>query len=205
MRYPYLLIFLLSFFLPDSSNAQLKDTIYLMNGEKLAGNILDTSFYTVRIERLKKRGDLKAISIHKDLIFSVWYKDTEKIFYTQDTVAGNYFTPEEVRMFIYGQRDADKKYRNYLAGPGGFLVGAAGMILLGDPFLAVIPPFAYSAAVVYLPKIRIRPHTVTSREFLKYDTYIMGYEKVARKKLFLNALKGSFLGIAAGVTYLLLQ
>lgn len=174
-----------------------KDTVLLMNGEKIAGDVLDTIYHHTKIRILKKKGKEKTIVIDNEEIFAVEYKDGhENVVYEQDSLAGNYFTPEEVRMFIYGERDAQKYYRCPLATGSAVLVGF-GSGYVGS-ILSLIPPFVYSF-VLLAPKIKIKYKTVSNPEYLSSDTYLLGYEKVAKRKKLFRSLVGGIGGLTAGL------
>jgi hypothetical protein len=194
-------IFLFFQLSPFQSNAQSakeasKDTVLFMNGGKLAGEILDTSFRLVKFKYIKKNGKEKTITIENDLVFSLTSKNgTEKIIYEQDTISGNYFSQDETRLFIYGEQDAEKHYHSPYVTAASILVGVASGAW--GAFICPIPPFVFSALML-LPKIKIKYKTVSNPAFLNYDTYVLGYEKVARKKKLFHSLIGGIGGLAGG-------
>ncbi len=168
-----------------------------MNGKILAADVLDTVFHKVKVKYLKKRGKEKTIEIENDLIYSIRYKDGhEQIIYEQDTTTGNYFTAEETKMFIFGEQDAEKNYRC----PGATIIGVVigvGSAYMGN-FLSLIPPFGYTALLL-IPKVKIKYKDVSNPVYLNYDTYVMGFEKVARRKKILRSFIGGIGGLAAGL------
>lgn len=173
------------------------DTVYLMSGKTVQGVVKDTSNEKLKILIPKKSGGYKADFIDQELIFSVKYKSgAENVFYKQDTLFGNYYTPNEVRFFLQGERDARKAFRcrGWIA--GGFAVGFAGGVT--GSALGLFAPFGYSAFSV-VPRVKIRPGSVSDPDFLKYDTYLMGYEKVARQKRMMRTLASGGLGFAVGI------
>lgn len=173
------------------------DTVYLMSGKTVEGIVKDTSNEKLKILIPKKGGGYKADFIEQELIFSVKYKTgSEKVFYVQDTLFGNYYTPNEVRYFLQGERDARKSYhcRGWIA--GGFVAGFAGGLTRSA--IGLIPPFGYSGVSAAF-RVNIRPGSVSNPDYLKYDTYLMGYEKVARQKRFMRTLVSGALGFACGV------
>ena len=172
------------------------DTVYLMSGRTVEGVVKDTSGSKLKILVPKKGGGYKPDFIDQELIFSVKYKTgMERVFYVQDTLFGNYYTPNEVRYFLQGERDARKSFRcpGWIA--GGFVFGFAGG--LTKSAIGLISPFAYSGATVMF-NVKIRPGSVSNPDFLKYDTYLMGYDKVARQKRVMRTLVSGALGFACG-------
>jgi hypothetical protein len=196
----FLFLFSLLVFLGSENKAFAadppKDTILLMNGDKIACEVVDTIYHHTKIKFQKKKKE-KILVIDNEEIFAVVYKDGhENVVYEQDSLAGNYFTPAEVRMFIYGERDAQKYYRCPLATGSSVLVGfASGYV---GSILSLIPPFAYSF-ILLVPKIKIKYKTVSNPEYLSSDTYLLGYEKVAKRKKLFRSLVGGIGGMVAGL------
>ncbi|MFI5150358.1 MAG: hypothetical protein ACHQRM_11545 [Bacteroidia bacterium] len=195
----FLLIFLN---LSDSAQARTKtdgpkDTVMFMNGSKLAGTILDTTFHKIKISYLRKKGKEKTILIDEDLVFSIVYKNgNEKIIYEQDTISGNYFTTEETRLFIFGERDAEKYYHSPYVTATSILIGVASGYW--GVFICPIPPFVFSGLML-IPKIKIKYNTVSTPGYLNFDTYVLGYEKVARRKKLFRSLIGGIAGLTSGL------
>lgn len=196
MNFRLLVVFL--FLSVGVLSAQEKlDTVYLMSGKTVQGVVKDTSNDKLKILIPKSGGGYKADFIDQELIFSVKYKTgTEKVFYTQDTLFGNYYTPNEVRFFLQGERDARRYYHCPGWILGGFVVGFGGGYTGNALFLGA--PFAYSAISVGF-RVKIRPGSVSNPDYLRYDTYLMGYEKVARQKRILRSLVSGAIGFTAGL------
>lgn len=173
------------------------DTVYLMSGKTVEGVVKDTSNEKLKILVPKKGGGYKADFIDQELVFSVKYKTgSEAVFYRQDTLFGNYYTPNEVRFFLQGERDARKSYHCPLWIMGGFVAGFGGGYT--GSAIGLVAPFGYSAISVGF-RVKIRPGSVSNPDYLKYDTYLMGYEKVARQKRIMRTLVAGALGFTAGV------
>ena len=172
------------------------DTVYLMSGKTVAGIVKDTTNEKLKILIPKSGGDYKADFIEQELVFSVKYKTgQESVFYVQDTLFGNYYTPNEIRYYLQGERDARASYRCRGWIVGGFIAGFAGGYTRS--IFGFIPPFGYSAVSVGF-RVKIRPGSVSNPDYLKYDTYLMGYEKVARQKRVMRTLLSGAIGFAAG-------
>jgi hypothetical protein len=182
-----------------SQTTPVLDTVYLMSGKTMACVVKDSVNEELKILRPKK-GNFKADFIDLDLVYSVKYGSTgkESVFYKQDTLFGNYFTPQEIRYFLEGERDAMRSYRCPWWSVGAFAAGFAG----GYPqsfIFTFLPPFVYSGATT-LFRVKIKPGTVSNPDFLKYDTYLLGYEKEAKKRRVFRALIWSGIGMVAGYT-----
>ncbi len=181
----------------------LKDTLFLMNGEILATRILDTlpeTVYCVHPQPTKKQPDRKLL-MDKERLFSIKYANgTERLMYKYDTMAGNFFTIPEMRNFVNGEQDAGKYARSrpeFWTGVGiGFVSGAI-LPHYGGYFYSYIPSFAYTG-ILLLPIIKVKAPNYKVRGNPHYDVYLLGYERVARKKKIVSGLKGSAIGLAAG-------
>lgn len=178
-----------------------KDTILLLNGGVVVATVIDTLNGLTTIKNLKD--STKNDVIENDRIFSITNQNGESIMYVYDTLIGNEFTIEEMRYFILGEQDAEKGFKARGAFFGNMALGAAGGVT--GSLLTLIPIFTFSATSG-LPRVRIKPSTVSNVEYLKHDTYIMGYERVARKKRKLRSLVGGAAGFGIGFgTYFILK
>lgn len=178
-----------------------KDTILLLNGGVVIGTVIDTLNGVTTIKNPKD--STKNNIIENDRIFSITNANGESIMYVYDTLIGNEFTIDEMRYFILGEQDAEKGFKARGALFGNMALGAGGAVT--GSLLALIPVFTYSAASG-LPRVKIKPGTVSNVEYLKHETYIMGYERVARKKRKLRSLVGGAVGFGVGFgTYFILK
>ena len=89
---------------------------------------------------------------------------------------------------------------------GGFLVGFGVAVKLSindsvvysiPTIITPLPVFAYTAIVTLVPRIRGNKKKITNQAFIKDDSYLIGYERIARKKKFFSALSGGIAGILA--------
>jgi len=191
------LFFLLIPSLTLSAQTEPLDTVFLMSGKTLAGVVKDSTDEQLKI-LVPKKGEFKADFIDLDLVYSVKYRNgTESVFYKQDTLFGNYYTPQEVKYFLQGERDAMRSFRCPLWTAGSYAVGFAGGYYGGFIF-TFLTPFAYAGATTFF-RVKIRPGTVSNPDFLKYDTYLLGYEKEARKRRIFRSLIWGGIGMASGI------
>jgi hypothetical protein len=190
----FLVVFIFFHLSLSGYSQENKDTVLLMNGDVMVCTVLDTTNGSVRIKNQKN--PKKNIVIENDRIFSIKSPSGEQIIYVYDTVIGNEFTIDEMRYFIYGERDADHKFK----ANGCLFIGAAVGLLSGvtGSFLCPIPPFAFTA-LSGLPKVKIKHETVSNLEYLTHDPYLMGYERVAKKKRKLKSLIGGGIGLVVGL------
>jgi len=145
----------------------------------------------------------KRLLIDNERIFSIKNDSGEVIMYVYDSVIGNEFTIDEMRYFMRGEQDAQKGFKANGSFYGNMALSAAAGVT--GSFLSPVVPFVF-AALVGIPKIKIKHSTVSDLNFLKHDAYLMGYERVARKKRKLRSLFGGGIGLAVGLgTYGILK
>lgn len=203
MKKLFILIVLLTITISTTTAQEKKDTVFFMNGEILTGKVHDTIPGFIFVTYLHKQLP-KETKIETDRLFSVKYaNDSEHIYYLSDTLIDNAFSKEETRLFITGERDANAGYRPKLAAPIGFLVGAISPVFL-PAILSPVPSLAYTG-IVQLPKVKVNTEKIPHKENLKQYYYLLGYERVARKKLFFRTLIGCAIGLVGGYTYTLVR
>ncbi len=192
----FLFSFLFCCLLVHAQTAQPLDTVYLMSGKTVTGIVKDSADERLKI-LIPRKGNFKADFIDLDLVYSVKYTTgTESVFYKQDTLFGNYYSAQEVKFFLQGERDARKSYRCPMWTTGAFVAGFAGGYT-ENFFLTFLPPFLYAGATT-LFRIKIRPGTVSNPDYLKYDTYLLGYEKQARQHRIFRSLLVGGIGMVSG-------
>lgn len=178
-----------------------KDTILLLNGGVVITTVIDTLNGVTTIKNPKD--STKNFTIENDRIFSISNSAGESIMYVYDTLIGNEFTIDEMRYFIKGEQDAEKGYKARGAFWANLLIGAGGGVT--GSLLSPIPAFGFTA-LSGLPKVRIKHSTVSNIDYIKHDAYILGYERVARKKRKISSLAGGGVGLAVGVgTFFILK
>lgn len=191
-----LLLFLCSFIIKAQNTTKevFKDTVLLLNGNTIITKVIDTTKgVTVMIN--PKKPD-KRLMIDNERIFSIKNDTSETIMYVYDSLIGNEFTVDEMRYFMRGEQDAEAGFKARGAFYGNMAL-SAGAGVTGS-FLSPIVPFVF-AALVGIPKVKIKHSTVRDLNDLKHGPYLMGYERVARKKRKLRSLFGGGIGLAVGL------
>jgi hypothetical protein len=181
-------------FVTHFTYSQVKDSIYLLNGQVIGETVIDSSLGAVTIMDPKK--PTKRLHFEVDQLYKVNYaKGFTHWYYTQDTTVNNWFTREEMGLFIKGENDSRRFFKPKAcaigAGIFGFLGGASGT------FFGPIFPYGYMA-FSGITKIKIRQRTVSDPKLLDYDAYILGYERNARQKRKIWSVIGGSIGLAAG-------
>lgn len=192
-----LLALIVAFSLPGK--AQTQDTLLFMSGKVVPCSIIDDLGIDIRYEIRKKNDKVKEYNIHRSEIFSITKAGYEEsILYVQDKELGDWLTVEEMEVFIAGEQDADRNYNVKPTFWVGFGLGAAGSYASqGGLFTTFATPLAYTTFQL-APNIRIRENTMRSLSYQYNEVYALGYERVARPKRLISALKGSAMGMVAG-------
>ncbi len=188
----FTILFIFSFII--SAKSQKKDTILLMNGNYVIEKVIDTVIGAVTV--IDPENTNKKVHFEYDQIYCVKYSSgSTYYYYQQDTLRGNYFTRDEMLYYIYGERDARKGFKANGSFVGAGLIG----LLSGGTGLFFAPIFPYSyMALTGIPKVRIKHNTISNPNYIDYDAYILGYERVSRSKRKIKALIGGTIGLAAG-------
>jgi hypothetical protein len=182
--------------LSSISFAQKKpaDSLLLMNGRIIAAPVLDTTLGAVTF--VDPADTAKRAHIENEQLFAVKYHTGDVFYYyKQDTITGNWFTRDEMWMYMQGERDAQKgfKARGSLYGTmASGIVGGLSSSLVGP-----VLPLAYFLCTG-LPKVKIKHNTVSNVNNLDYDSYLLGYERVARSKRRMRSLIGAGIGLVLG-------
>ena len=143
----------------------------------------------------------RAIELNKSEIFSLSNGSKEQIKYYQDTMLGDYYTPEEMRVYLAGAGDARKNYKARHISAIGFALCTVTGYLVGDGLLVlIVPPITY-AAVQYIGKIKIKEKYMSDPNFKYNDLYAEGFEPPARSR---KMIRGALSGLAGSVTGVLL-
>ena len=173
------------------------DTIYLMNGHVIGEKVIDTLLGSVTIYNPKKHAE--SLSYELDQLYMVRFANGYKRFYYyQDTTINNWFTRDEMWMFMKGEVDARKGFKAKGAMIGGGIAGLIGGMT--GTLWGPVAPMTFMA-LSGLPKIRIRYNTVSNPINIESDPYILGYERVARQKRKTKSLLGGAVGLVTGYLF----
>lgn len=192
-----IILFLFFTFRPAHAQMQAQDTIYLMNGNVVAEKVIDTLLGAVTIFDPEKHA--KKIHYEPDQLFMVRFADGYKrYYYVQDSTINNWFSRDEMWMYMKGEKDARKGFKARGALIGSTVAGFAGGMT--GTIWGPVAPYGFMA-LSGLPKVRIRAGTVSDPRYIESNAYILGYERVARQKLKIRSLIGGSIGLAAGYAF----
>lgn len=161
----------------------------------MEGTLLEKTKYEFTFKNKKE----KQFLIDKYRVFSYTQNNQEHVVYEFDTLSGNFLKVKDMKMFVYGEKDAYQTYQPNLSNALGFLLGAtAGYYMHQDnAFIYIAFPLIYSPLTLISPT-KVNQKRVTEIKYLKEDEYLRGYERVARSKRTQGALKSSIIGIVSG-------
>jgi hypothetical protein len=194
-------IFLMVLLVNSAFCQESPDTVLLLSGDVVTGKLVRLTNEDIVMKSSEKV--VQEFNIDRERVFSYTTLLGEEVLYKYDTLAGNYFSIEEMRYFIKGEQDGKKGFKARPAFYTNILIGAAGGVT--GSFFFPIPAFTF-AILVGIPKVRIDKATVRDPECLNHIPYIMGYERMARRNRKIQALIGGGIGLAAGLGgFLILQ
>ena len=143
----------------------------------------------------------KSLSVTR--VFSVTNKNgQEKVVYRKDSLLDYNLTPEQMKMFITGEQEAMKTYKNPMAFAVGGAAGVAGGLLI--PFfatLSLIPP-ATGALLVNISVPNVSRQNLSNRTYQDNPDFIAGYQLKARSKKLKTVCLGGGAGLLATFTVL---
>ena len=172
-----------------------QDKLLFLNGKTLEGSILEKTNYEFTF---KNKSD-KQFIIDKYRVFSYTQNNKESIVYEFDTLSGNFLKVQDMKMFVYGERDAHQTFKPRFTNLMGFAVGgAAGFLMNQDQSFMYVPvPIVYTGITLLFPT-KVKQSKLKDTQYLKEDEYLRGYERIARSKRTQGALKTSLLGMGVG-------
>jgi hypothetical protein len=191
-------LLLLVFIIPVLvSTVQSQDTINLLNGKQIAPKTLynDENKAYIRCD-LQKRNHVKLKVIDLLDVYSIKYTNKpELVVYKRDSMNGNNLTPEEMRLYVKGERTAEKIYKAPFVTAAGVVVGFVPTIYILN-FYGLISPALYGITMgVITPKAKIAPGD--DPMLLTEKNYVDGYKMAATRKKVKNAVGGAIAGVLA--------
>ena len=202
----------LLFIFSAAFEAAAQDKVLLMSGKVLRGKVkkehegyYDFSYY-------KKGGKVKEIELTKFRVFSLTdSKGTEDIIYKQDSLLGSFYSKNEMKMQVYGQRDAYSAYQSTPLFVAGFAFGFsavlfdtyefsgpnAGFFQRSPSIAPIIVPVVLTIGSGFL-KTKIKREYASDVTYLNNEFYIEGFQKVAKTKRVKSTFFGSVIGVASG-------
>ncbi len=177
--------------------AQSSDTLLFLNGKQLEGKVLEFNKYQLTFKTLKN----KEIDIENYRLFSMKWNGIDTTIYKYDSLEGNFLSQKDMKLFVYGERDAHLTYSSKFSNIVGFAVGSgAGYFMHYDQsFIYVSTPLIYTLGTLIFPT-RVKQRKIKDLQYIKEDEYLRGHERVARAKRTQNALISTLIGLGVGFT-----
>lgn len=227
MRLSYFLILFLSITATFTANAQAEqDSILLLNGRVYRGTILSSDNGLLKFREIDKKGNEFNSEMDFYRIFSYTQAGQDHVVYEQDENKDNFLTVLEAKNASLGSYDARKTFKprfvfwtslalGYTASlfdtylpqsviDNPYYIGSQkspGLFKKGPTMVPFAVPILLSASWA-LPSFKIRDSQMIQKHLLNDESYYRGYHRIAKQKRILSALKGSLIGIGAGlITY----
>ncbi|MBN2669016.1 MAG: hypothetical protein JXR60_07290 [Bacteroidales bacterium] len=180
-----------------------KDTLWYLNGDYE----LISDFQFVEdgqiLNYVNHKGKHRDVEVY--YIYKIVKSDgSTKILYAPSMQEeGDTLTVEEMGYFVNGGHKANTEYKAPLSTIEGFVVGAGSPFLVAsvglNPFISIIIPAA-NTTVVGVTSPRERKIIERYPELSKQPTFVEGYRQSAKRKRTKNSIKGSIVGLVAGIT-----
>jgi hypothetical protein len=133
--------------------------------------------------------------MEKYRIFSVLGADgKEQVLYTKDPYDSLDFTPEQMRLFIKGEQDADRFFHGTANKAVSFAIGVPSSLLAIYGLL--VPPLYSTVIGSFSPNMQ--KATVSDPALRNVPEYSEGYQRKVREKKIRNSLLYGLAGFAAG-------
>lgn len=174
-----------------------QDKLLFLNGKELEGKILEFNKYQLTFQTLK----MKEIAIENYRLYSFSKDNKDTILYKYDTLEGNFLSEPDMKLFVYGERDAHRTYSSKFSNTIGFAFGStAGYFMHKDQnFFYISTPLVYTLGTLIFPT-RVKQRKIKDLQYIKEDEYLRGHERVARAKRTQNALLSTLIGLGVGFT-----
>ena len=207
-RFTLFFFLFFTFFVFETTKAQ--DKILLLNGKTFEGKFLSSSEDLVNFNFIKKSGKIKSFSFENNRVYSFTKSgEEESVLYQKDTSIYHFYSQYEMRMFIYGEKDAYERYQVTHPWLSGFSVGLGVSLydtyLKEEGFLKRQPSIAQFIVPFVVPivtgaiKPKMKAKNASDPTFLANEYYIEGFKKVRRFKRVKSPLFGTLCGVATGI------
>lgn len=216
MRTIFLGLFLLLF---SASFAQ-KDSVLLLSGKVIKGEIISVNDEVVSFKSYehRKKGIIsESFELESHQVFSAYNDGEESILYKKDSSIGFFWNPAQMKSFVLGEYHALQYYKprftNYLGAALGLGLTVYDTYLFpknvsnGDktgffqqdlgmaPFLGA---FVYTVAIG-LPKAKVRETNINDRTLLLDPYFLSGYHKSSRSRRVGQGFIHYMAGVGVGI------
>ncbi len=178
-----------------AANLFAQDKILFLNGKILEGSLLDKTTYEFTFKNTKG----KEFNIDKYRVFSYVTNNKETLVYEYDTLIGNFLKVKDMKLFVYGERDAHLTYKPVITNTLGLAVGGTAGYFMhkDDAFIYITAPLIYTVTTLIFPT-KVHQRKLQNLQYIKENEYLRGHERIARSKRTQGALKTSLVGMGVG-------
>ena len=182
-----------------NSGIKAQDTIVLLNGKSILSQHAELNGYAITYHTLKANSKQKNVNVEN--VFSIRFADgTERIIYQPDSLEPDDYSPEQMRMYIIGEQEAIRYYKNNLNKATAFAFGGGSACL---SFYGIIGPAIYATVIgSFSPKME--KQKVSDLSLLQNTEFREGYIRKARDKNTKNAILYGLAGFASVVAAILI-
>jgi hypothetical protein len=203
------------------------DSIVLLNGKVYRGEVKKVEAGILTYTETKKDGSIESFEITTDRLFSYIDEGKETVFYVENEFTGDFLSVESARRATLGSYDArqtlkprfvfyssllvgygvscldtyysQKAYNNFLDANGGVppVNAQVGFFGAKPTLMPILVPMVLSGSWA-IPSFRIKPKQLLQKYLYGDEQYYRGFNRVARQKRVLAALKGSVIGVGLG-------
>jgi hypothetical protein len=203
-----------------------QDSIVLLNGKVYRGEVQKVDAGVLTYTELKKDGTTESVELTTDRLFSYIHEGKETVFYVENEFTGDFLPVESARRATLGSYDArqtmkprfvfysslllgygvslldtyytQSAYDNFVATNGAPPISAhVGLFGAKPTLMPILVPMVLSGSWA-IPSFRIKPKQLLQKNLYGDEQYYRGFNRVARQKRVLAALKGSVIGIGLG-------
>lgn len=196
------------------------DSILFLNGKVFKGDIKSVDNGIIQIDYLKGKKS-KSHEVNQYRLFSYFNDGKNTVTYTQDDFLGHFLTVQEAQAATFGCYDARHTFKPRMAFWTSYGVSASMVVIdtyfshkaYNDPdyqgtatpgfyegrpgAISILAPIAMTG-IWTIPNTRVKQKLVLHKNYHGDLSYYRGYNRIARQKRVLAALRGGLLGLVTG-------
>jgi hypothetical protein len=173
-----------------------QETITLLNGKVISASRVKIDDFSISYSK-DTAGGFRRIDNYR--VFSVTKSDgSETVVYRKDSEDSLDFTPEQMRLFIQGEQEADRYFKGYLN------MGTAALVGAGASFFAIwgllVPPLYSTVVGGFSPNME--KAKLSNPAMREIPEFCEGYQRKVRDRKIRQSFAAGMIGFAAGFVVL---
>jgi hypothetical protein len=169
-----------------------QETITLLNGKVIPASRVKIDEFSISYSK-DTAGGFRRIDNYR--VFSVTQSDgSETVVYRKDPEDSLDFTPEQMRLFIQGEQEADRNFKGY------FNMGTAAAVGAGASYFAIwgllVPPLYSTVVGGFSPDMEMADLSDPSKRNI--PEFCEGYQRKVRDRKIRQSFVAGMIGFAAG-------